>query len=104
MRAWVRRALAGRRARWEALCRRCGLCCFEKEYRGRTVVINEDSPCLFLDTRRRSCRIYARRFDACPHCKRMTIFHALFVRWLPEECGYVRYYRRWLAIGRRRPA
>ena len=89
-------------AHWESLCRRCGLCCFEKEYRGRRVVTDFSLPCRHLDLASRQCTVYEKRFQANPSCRKMTILHALFVRWLPPECGYVRHYRfRRTAGGRR---
>ncbi len=91
----LRRAAARRRARWEALCRRCGLCCYEKEIRGRTVITHLGEPCRYLDIASRRCTVYERRFTACPDCHRMTVIHALFVRWLPPSCGYVRRFRPW---------
>ncbi|MGO9309942.1 MAG: hypothetical protein ACLQDL_13065 [Spirochaetia bacterium] len=92
------------KARWEARCRRCGLCCYEKEYRGRTVVTNFSRPCRYLDLPSRMCTVYEKRFDVCAQCKKMTILHAVFVRWLPPTCGYVQHYRPWRAAGRRRLA
>jgi hypothetical protein len=91
--ARLRRSLADRRARWDSLCRRCGQCCYEKEIRGFSVVTNHGKPCPHLDTASRLCTVYESRFQVCARCRRMTLRHALFVRWLPEDCGYVRHYR-----------
>lgn len=89
----VRKALSRRKEHWEGLCRRCGLCCYEKEFRGGAVVTNYRRPCRYLDENTRACTVYEKRFRTCPECRRMTIFHAMFVPWLPESCGYVRHYR-----------
>jgi uncharacterized cysteine cluster protein YcgN (CxxCxxCC family) len=102
--AKVRAARAKRIARWEALCRRCGLCCYEKEYRGRTVVTHNRRPCRYLDVASHQCTVYAKRFETCAQCRRMTILHAMFVRWLPQECGYVQRYRLRRTADRRRLA
>ena len=97
-----REALARREARWEALCRQCGLCCYEKERRERMapggrrrreVVTDFRKPCRYLDISSRRCTVYAERFHACRECRRMTVRHALFVKWLPPRCGYVQRYR-----------
>jgi uncharacterized protein len=88
--ATVRRILSGRRVRWEGLCKHCGLCCYEKDFHGNT---DYGRPCIHLNTITKQCTVYERRFAACPQCKPMTIFHALFVHWLPESCGYVQHYR-----------
>ena len=91
--ARIRGALANRRIRWESICLRCGRCCYEKEYRGRTIVANYRKPCMHLDTNTHACRVYTTRFVTCARCRKMTIFHALFVKWLPDTCGYVLHYR-----------
>jgi uncharacterized cysteine cluster protein YcgN (CxxCxxCC family) len=95
-------ALTGRRRRWEALCRQCGACCYRKEWRDGAWVVNRGSPCGFLDTATRRCTVYEHRFTACPDCKRMTLYHAMFTPWLPDECGYVQAYRRARAPDRQR--
>ncbi len=89
---WKKRR-ADRQARWEALCHRCGQCCYEKEIRGLTVITNYARPCVHLDTATRLCRVYETRFQACAQCRGMTLWHAMFVRWLPASCGYVRRFR-----------
>ena len=90
----IRAARARRKARWESHCLRCGLCCYEKEGRGRSVVTNYRRPCVHLDVATRLCTVYENRFEICAQCRRMTLVHALFVKWLPQGCGYVRQYRR----------
>ncbi len=90
--------LGSLREGWESVCLMCGLCCYEKEWRGRRIVTNYGAPCRFLDTRSRLCTVYDRRFQECAECRKMTIFHALFASYLPEGCGYVRRFR----PGRRR--
>ena len=102
--AGLRDLRARRRHRWDALCRRCGLCCYEKEYRGRTVVTHFDRPCRHLDLALRQCTVYEKRFQACANCRKMTIWHAVFVRWLPPGCGYVQQYRLRRSAGGRRLA
>jgi uncharacterized protein len=91
--ARLRRLRSERRARWESLCRRCGMCCYEKDITGFKVVTNYRRPCAHLDISTRLCTVYEKRFAVCPQCRGMTLRHAMFVRWLPESCGYVRRYR-----------
>jgi uncharacterized cysteine cluster protein YcgN (CxxCxxCC family) len=99
--AKLRAARLRRKTRWDALCRRCGLCCYEKEYRGN-ILVTTHRPCPHLDVSSRLCTVYENRFDACARCRKMTILHALFVSWLPPTCGYVQHYRpRKAAAGRR---
>jgi uncharacterized cysteine cluster protein YcgN (CxxCxxCC family) len=83
------------RERWEALCRRCGHCCYQKEIRGGRVLIDYDSPCMYLDESSGLCTVYETRFSRCGDCRRMTVFHAIFASYLPADCGYVRRFRPW---------
>ena len=84
-----------RRERWESLCNRCGLCCYEKDYdKGRGIIVLS-LPCRYLDEETNLCTVYDRRFKTCRECRKVTIFHALFSPFMPESCGYVRHYRRW---------
>lgn len=73
---------------WEARCRQCGTCCFEKYYDHRNRLIYTDIPCRYLDVTSRQCRIYDRRFEINPTCTKLTpeLLPTLF--WLPEDCGY----------------
>jgi len=93
-----------RTTRWESICRRCGRCCYEKTGHGRAAVTNFRHPCIHLNVASRLCTIYETRFEHCSQCRKMTILHALFVHWLPPECGYVRRYRLWRNPARRRLA
>ena len=56
---------------WEKRCRRCGRCCFEKDfYEGE--VHYTDEPCEFLDLQTRECLVYARRHELRPGCAQLT--------------------------------
>lgn len=89
----IRTASRVRHARWESYCLHCGKCCYEKDAHGLTVVTNYTKPCIYLNTVTHLCMVYDKRFVACSACRRMTLRHALFVRWLPDTCGYVRRFR-----------
>jgi uncharacterized protein len=91
--AW-RGRLPLRSTAWESICLRCGLCCYEKEVAGSLIVTNYSKPCHFLDTSTHMCTVYDTRFAVCANCRRMTLWHALFVSWLPKSCGYVQRFRR----------
>jgi hypothetical protein len=86
-------AIRERRARWDAICRKCGSCCYEKDMGSGAVVTNWRAPCRFLDESTRLCTVYEKRFRACPECRKMTIAHALLAPYLPSTCGYVRRFR-----------
>ncbi len=79
---------------WEALCERCGRCCFIREVAGDgTVTVNYAEPCPFLDLETHECRTYERRFAACSECHRLTPTTIFFGGHLPDECAYVRRFR-----------
>lgn len=72
---------------WEAICRRCGRCCFEKiEFEGE--IHYTDTPCEMLDLETRRCRVYAERVQRRPGCVQLT---PRLVRrgLLPADCPYV---------------
>ena len=73
---------------WEAICRRCGKCCFELTYDQDDTLIGS-TICEFLDPATRLCRVYERRFEVCHDCLRLTDENLPTFDWLPEECGYV---------------
>ncbi|MDY6848197.1 MAG: hypothetical protein SV239_03590 [Thermodesulfobacteriota bacterium] len=72
---------------WEARCRRCGRCCYEKiEYEGE--VYYTDRPCEKLDLVTRLCTVYEQRETARPGCVRLT--PEIAARGiLPADCPYV---------------
>ena len=73
---------------WDSLCKRCGLCCFEKIEDERGNIFYTQTPCRYLDVVSRQCVIYERRFFINPTCIKLTRELALTLRWLPSDCGY----------------
>ncbi len=71
---------------YEALCRRCGVCCHEKVRFGELVVIT-DIPCKFLDTETNECTVYEERFIKQPLCT--TAAASAESCTLPDDCPYV---------------
>ncbi|MDO3376570.1 hypothetical protein [Geoalkalibacter halelectricus] len=72
---------------WEARCRRCGRCCFEKiDYQGR--IYYTDRPCEKLDLTTRLCTVYPQRQTQRPGCTRLTE-DILRLGVLPGDCPYV---------------
>ncbi len=93
---------ARRRAEWDDICNRCGLCCYDrKRVLGKGVVILWRRPCPYLQISGGLCTVYGRRFSVCKDCRKVTIFHALFDRYMPESCAYVQRFRPF--AGRRKP-
>ena len=80
--------------RWEAICARCGLCCYERERVAAGVLIDLRKPCPYLDTQTKSCTVYRRRFAVAAYCSKVNLLYALFGRRMPLSCSYVRRYRR----------
>ena len=73
---------------WEALCDRCGLCCFEKIEDEKGTIFFTRTPCRYLDVISRECRIYERRFAINPACVKLTPELVGKLRWLHDECAY----------------
>ncbi len=72
---------------WEALCGRCGRCCFESRW------VDEgwehtSIPCRYLDDFDRSCKVYGNRFQAQQECVRVTA-SVVLSGMLPSDCTYV---------------
>lgn len=74
-------------ASWDAICRRCGRCCYEKiEFGG--VVYYTDIPCERLDPATCLCTVYPERERLRPGCVRLN--PQLVQRgYLPADCPYV---------------
>ena len=75
-------------ARWEAICRRCGECCFEKTIDEQGTVRTLAVPCRFLDIHTRSCRIYHQRLQAEEDCIKLTRENLAELDWMPKDCAY----------------
>lgn len=73
---------------WEAICRRCGECCFELVYDEDDTLVSS-SMCEFLDPQTRQCTVYETRFEVCHDCIRLTGENLPRFDWLPQTCGYV---------------
>lgn len=96
---------------WDSICLGCGQCCCEKvparliKKKARRIpgvvsvnnkfYIDYSRPCSFLDIETGDCLVYNQRFKVCKNCVPMTIFHALFADYLPDDCAYVRKFRFW---------
>ncbi|MBI9103358.1 MAG: YkgJ family cysteine cluster protein [Spirochaetales bacterium] len=94
--------------RWDNICLRCGLCCYEKHHTYRRPGHNRTAPsvsprfyvdltepCPFLDEDSKLCMAYEERFKVCSDCGRLTLIHAVFAGYLPADCGYVRKFQKW---------
>jgi uncharacterized cysteine cluster protein YcgN (CxxCxxCC family) len=78
---------------WEAICNRCGKCCYEKVDLGGGVIHYTDEPCEYLDTKTKLCKVYDRRHELVADCLSLTEQLARTLHWLPEDCAYVKYFR-----------
>ncbi len=91
----IKTILKGYRGEWETYCNNCGICCYEKvEKETGVIIIDFNSPCPYLDEENKNCSVYNNRFKECPNCSKLKIKHALFARWLPPGCGYVKKFRK----------
>jgi uncharacterized cysteine cluster protein YcgN (CxxCxxCC family) len=87
-----------RRERWESLCKRCGICCYEKDAGFFRTVIHLSKPCEYFDKKTNLCTVYNTRFKTCRWCAKVSLWHALFSRCLPDTCGYVEHYAKWRLV------
>jgi len=72
---------------WDAICRRCGRCCYEKiEFEGE--IYYTPAPCPYLDPESRLCRVYPERHLVKPDCAPLTR-KILAAGVLPADCPYV---------------
>jgi uncharacterized cysteine cluster protein YcgN (CxxCxxCC family) len=78
---------------WEAVCKKCGRCCYEKVDVGGGRVRYLDEPCEYLDTETNLCKVYDRRHEVVPDCISLTEELVRALSWLPEECAYREYVR-----------
>ncbi|MEZ4600555.1 MAG: hypothetical protein R2940_12275 [Syntrophotaleaceae bacterium] len=74
---------------WEAICNRCGQCCFEKWVEGDGVVHVTPIACRYLDIVSRECKVYHKRFEVGERCMKLTPELVRSVNWLPPDCAYV---------------
>lgn len=81
------------RDQWEAVCRRCGRCCYEKVDLGGGIIQYTDEPCVHLDTETNLCKVYDRRGVAEPDCITLTEHLVRTLHWLPEDCAYLEHVR-----------
>lgn len=72
---------------FEALCRRCGRCCYAKLILDGHVVYTP-YPCPHLDEHSRLCTVYDKRFEVNPQC--VPAEEAIRNGLLPGDCPYVR--------------
>ena len=75
---------------WDALCKRCGQCCFEKIENERGTIFYTQTPCRYLDVVSRQCKVYDRRATINPTCIKLTPELLQQLRWLHPDCGYRR--------------
>ena len=78
---------------WEAICKRCGKCCYEKVDLGAGVIRYTDEPCVHLDTETNLCKVYNNRHEVEPDCICLTEDLVRTLTWLPEDCAYAEYIR-----------
>ena len=77
---------------WDEICNRCGKCCFDK-------IVDEDdkliamTACVYLDSETGLCKEYERRFLFEKDCLKLTPENLNKFDWLPDDCGYVTYFK-----------
>lgn len=71
---------------WEALCSRCGACCYESRWTD-TGWVETGVPCSHLNQAEKTCNAYLQRFDVEDDCIRVTT-SVVLSGILPSECSY----------------
>lgn len=76
---------------WEAICKRCGGCCYDKlvDDMGELIAM---TPCRYLDLKTGICSVYESRFELVYDCLKLTPENLRSFDWLPDDCGYVIYF------------
>jgi uncharacterized cysteine cluster protein YcgN (CxxCxxCC family) len=69
----------------EAMCRRCGRCCYAKFLVGDQIIYT-DTPCAHLDLDTRLCRIYEHRQAVNPDC--LSVQQGVRRGVFPADCPY----------------
>lgn len=72
---------------WEAICERCGLCCYYKTWVAGEWVLS-DVPCDYLDPDTHLCTVYEHRHILAPDCVKLE--PGVLPDWLPKGCAYRR--------------
>ena len=78
---------------WEAICDKCGKCCYEKVDLGGGHIYYTDQPCEHLDTETNLCKFYDKRHEIEADCISLTEELVKTLDWLPEECAYARHFK-----------
>jgi len=73
---------------WEAICERCGRCCYEK-IDDRGTIYYTDTPCDRFDQETKLCTVYDHRAQARPDCLPLTP-QVVAAGFLPADCPYVK--------------
>lgn len=74
-------------AEWEAVCQRCGRCCFEKLDDGEKIIYTK-TPCDRFDPESRLCTVYDNRSQLRPDCMPLNP-DVVAAGYLPADCPYV---------------
>jgi hypothetical protein len=75
-------------AEWEALCTRCGRCCYEKiEYKNKIYLTGV--PCEYLDLTTNLCRVYDQRSQLKNGCIAINQ-QIIELGVLPKGCAYLK--------------
>ena len=75
--------------KWEAICKRCGQCCFNKIIEDDGTVYATPIPCRYFDIINRTCKVYHKRFETGEECVKLTPELVRDAIWLPQDCAYV---------------
>ncbi|MFI3256574.1 MAG: YcgN family cysteine cluster protein [Psittacicella sp.] len=77
---------------WEAVCDRCGLCCYQKyiieDIRKKDVIYTTSVACNLLNLDTLECQDYSNRLKKISNCMQITKDNIDELYWLPKTCSY----------------
>ncbi len=77
---------------WDAICKKCGICCLIKFDMGGNQIVYIKRSCVHLDCNSRECKIYSERLTCrLGKCHKVDIDLVLAGGMVPDSCGYREY-------------
>jgi uncharacterized cysteine cluster protein YcgN (CxxCxxCC family) len=77
---------------WEALCRKCGKCCYHKYWKEDGTLGFASTHCKYFNIYSKRCMTYSTRFKVAPNCSPVTMETIPKLKGcLAPDCPYVLY-------------
>lgn len=77
---------------WDALCKKCGICCLLKTNLDGGNIAYLSKCCQYLNKETKQCEIYPNRLNTRgANCAKVTLDIVLDGELVPQTCGYIEY-------------